>query len=293
MPNEYDACGDFLYDNCGNLLDCTPGECTASPNFEDHDIKDMSKPFIAHFDCNGTMPNWHENVELLYFHKPSTIKCGQKAYDVDVGDIAIFSSNMTHSTRFLGKTHDCLIIDSSFLKKNDIDISCVKFDPVIKDAEISELFTKAMEEISVANDGEPYTMASIKAALLSLMVAVCRRYSVNADLENGRGESVRKAIGYIRAHFNEQLTVDEIAENVNVSKFYFCREFRRETGLTVIQYLNNFRCREAEKLLNEGKYSVSEIGRMCGFDNLSYFTRMYKQIIGVTPTKSKLNKGNY
>ncbi len=272
-------------------IGCAMGDY-GTPNFEDHALRDTSKPYIANFDCIWTMPHWHENIELQYFYKKSRVRCGQLEFDVDDGDIAVFSTNATHSVRSLGGTHDYLIIDSSFLKKNDIDTSCIKFSPVIRDPSISELYRKVMEEVRRARDGEPYAAASTKAALLSLMVEICRKYSGEPDSENGRGETIRKAIGYIRAHFNEPLTIEEIAESVNVSKFYFCREFRRETGFTVIQYLNNFRCREAEKLLNEGKYSVGEVGRMCGFDNLSYFTRIYKQIIGVTPTKSKSNLGN-
>lgn len=287
MHDEHNDCCDNLCGNC-----CDYGDSIAAPSFEDHKLMGASKPCIAHLDCAGTMPNWHENVELLYFHKPNTVRCGQKEYNVDAGDIAIFSSNVTHSAHFLGKSHDCLIIDSSFLKKNDIDTSVVKFNPIIRDAAVSELYRKIMEEIHLSHKGEPYAGASIKAALLSLMVEVCRKYSENSASESGRSESIRKAIGYIRAHFNEQLTVEEVAESVNVSKFYFCREFRRETGFTVIQYLNNIRCREAERILAEGKHSVGEAGRMCGFDNLSYFTRIYKQIIGVTPTQSKANSSN-
>ncbi len=50
---------------------------------------------------------------------------------------------------------------------------------------------------------------------------------------------------------------------------------------------NAISCREAEKLLRDGKYTVGEVARRCGFENLSYFTRTYKTIIGHTPTASR------
>ncbi len=234
------------------------------------------------------MPHWHENIEILYFHGNGSVVCDRTFYNIHTHDIAIFNSNSLHSIPITEITHDCLIIESGFLQKCDINVSKIKFDCIIDDETAQKLYPEVEDAISCRKNGDDaFGAAAVKAAILSLMVYLCRNYSHSETGESGHGDSVKRALGYIKSHFDEPLTVDQIAESVNISKYYFCREFHRETGFTVVRYINNLRCREAEKLLRDGKYTVSEVARMCGFENLSYFTRTYKTIIGHTPTASR------
>ncbi len=257
-------------------------------NYESHVIPDLAYPYKFHFKHLLCMPHWHENIEILQFSGRGSVVCDRMSYDVKEGDIAVISSNMLHSVPACGDTtHDCLIIDNEFLVKNNINIAGLKFECIIRDEVISELFCDVMAEVVRAYKGDEYSSPAVKAAILTLMVRLCRNYSVTEEREYGRNDAIKRALGYIKAHYSEPLTVDMIAGKVNISKYYFCREFRRETGFTVVRYINNLRCREAEKLLRAGKYTVGEVARVCGFENLSYFTRTYKAIIGVTPSHTK------
>ena len=256
--------------------------------YEAHIIPNPAQPYVYHFGNVCAMPHWHENVEILYFHGDGGVICDRRSYAISAGSIAIVNSNTLHAIpNCNGVTHDCLIIDSAFLSKCDINISEIKFEAVIKDETAAELFLSAMDEIVKMRDGDEYGAAAVKAAVLTLMVHLCREHAISGTVEQVHGDMIKRAIGYIKSHYDETLTIDLIASKVNVSKFYFCREFRRETGYTVIHYINNLRCREAQKILREGKYTVSEAARMCGFENISYFTRTYKTIIGCTPTESR------
>lgn len=257
-------------------------------NYESHVIPDLSRPYRFHMKHTFCMPHWHENIEILQFSGNGCVICGRTSYDVQKGDVAVISSNMLHSAPVCGDTtHDCLIIDSAFLTQNNINVAGLKFECIIRDAAVSELFNDTMAEIARASKGDEYGAAAVKAAILALMVRICRNYSVSESTEYGRSDVVKRAIAYIKSHYSEPLNVDMIAGKVNISKYYFCREFRRETGFTVVGYINNLRCREAEKLLRAGKHTVSEVARACGFENLSYFTRTYKAIIGVSPSQTR------
>ncbi len=257
-------------------------------HYEAHVIPDPAHPYVYHFGNICVMPHWHENVEILYFHGECGIICDRQSYAVNSGDIAIVNSNTLHAIpKCNNVTHDCLIIDSAFLAKCDINISEIKFDTVITDKKATERFVSAMDEIVKMRDGDEYGAASVKAAILTLMVHLCREYSIPDAVDHVHSDTIKRAIAYIKSHYEEPLTIDSIAANVNVSKFYFCREFKRETGYTVVHYINNLRCREAQKLLRRGNHTVGETARMCGFENISYFTRTYKEIIGYTPTESK------
>ncbi len=257
-------------------------------NYESHVIPDLAYPYKFHFKHLLCMPHWHENLEILQFSGKGSVICDRMSYDVEAGDIAVISSNMLHSVPECGDTtHDCLIIDSAFLVKNNINVTELKFERIIRDEAVSKLFGEVMDEVVRVYRGDEYSAAAVKAAILTLVVRLCRNYSVIEDVEYGRSDVVKRALGYIKAHYSEPLTVDMIAGKVNISKYYFCREFHRETGFTVVGYINNLRCREAEKLLRSGKHTVGEVARACGFENLSYFTRTYKAIIGVTPSQTR------
>ena len=235
------------------------------------------------------MPHWHDNIEILYFYGDGGMVCDRTSYEVHAHDIAVFNSNTLHSVPLSSPVaHDCLIIDSGFLAKCDIPIAETKFDCIIRDEEAKRRYLEAAKTIVQREEGDsPFGAAMVKSAILSFMVYLCCNFSQKDTCEQAHGDSVKRALGYIKSHFDEPLTIDRIADSVNVSKYYFCREFHRETGFTVVRYINNLRCREAEKLLRDGKYTVGEVARMCGFENLSYFTRTYKAIIGHTPTESR------
>lgn len=271
---------------------CTSEEKVSLPErtekYEAHNITDPSQPYYFHFGNIGIMPHWHENIEILRFHDDSVVVCDREEYSVGRNNIAVVNQNSLHaSPRRDGVKHDCLIVDTDFLMKSGIDVSSIRFDAVVDDVNITALFDKVEKEVSSARAGARFGSAAARAAILSLVVELCRSYSRMAEQnEKTRGGAVKKAIGYIKSHLDERLTVDMIAGKVNVSKYYFCREFHRETGFTVIRYINNLRCRAARELLMEGKYSISEVARMCGFENASYFSRIYKNTIGTPPSAS-------
>lgn len=257
-------------------------------HYEAHVVPNPSYPFIYHRANAYAMPHWHENIEILYSHGNGGVICDRESYEVQEHDIIVFNSNTLHAVpEFEGVTHACLIVDGAFLERCDIVPEKIKFNCVVRDPEVSAAFLRVAEEVEAMRAGEPYGPAGVKAAILDLVVRLCRDHSISATDGKTRVDGIKRAIGYIKANFDEALTVEKIASAVNMSKYYFCREFHRETGLTVVKYINNLRCREAEKLLHRGKYTVSEVARMCGFENLSYFTRTYKSIIGCTPSDSR------
>ncbi|MBQ8552083.1 MAG: helix-turn-helix transcriptional regulator [Clostridia bacterium] len=257
--------------------------------YEQHKLSDPSQPYLFHLGNCGIMPHWHENIEILYFHGDASVICDRKEYAVCEHDIAVFGFNALHASPINGDTkHDCLIIDTDFLARNGIDVSTLRFQCVIRDESFAALFKNVEREVKLARDGDAFGDAAVKAAILTLAVELCRAYSGREDNERVRGSVIKRAIGYIKSHYDEPLTVDRLAENVNVSKYYFCREFHSETGYTVVRYINNLRCREAERLLRDTGCSIGEVARMCGFENMSYFTRTYKSIIGKTPTETRM-----
>ena len=94
---------------------------------------------------------------------------------------------------------------------------------------------------------------------------------------------IKQAIGLIRSDASRDLSLDEVANFVGLSKYYFAREFRRVTGYTFVSYVNLTRCEKAKALLTQNEMSIGEIGRACGFSNQSYFTRTFRAYTGRLP----------
>ena len=93
---------------------------------------------------------------------------------------------------------------------------------------------------------------------------------------------VRKAIVFISENYDRQLTADEIASSLGITKYHLVREFRKYTGETVISHLNKVRCTKARQMILGG-YTVTQAAMECGFESVSYFSQKFKKIMGISP----------
>ena len=126
-------------------------------------------------------------------------------------------------------------------------------------------------------------------AVLGLMLLLHRQYVVGKEPtapSTSISAQIKQAILYIRQNPGKDLSLDEIAKHVGLSKFYLSREFKKQTGQTLTTHINIVRCREARRLIEEGM-SISSAAIACGFENLSYFSRTYKLLMGRLPSKEK------
>ncbi len=88
---------------------------------------------------------------------------------------------------------------------------------------------------------------------------------------------------YILANFDRKLTLEDIARQVYLSNSYVSSIFKKETGVSVVDYANQIRIDRSKRLLIETDFSISFISSRCGFDDQSYFTRMFKKLVGMSP----------
>lgn len=96
---------------------------------------------------------------------------------------------------------------------------------------------------------------------------------------------LRKAVEYLQEHYNEQVTLNEVAEQAFVSTYYISRLFRKEMGKSFVDYLNEIRIEKAKVLLKDIKYKTYEVAESVGIPDAHYFSRLFKKHVGVTPTE--------
>ena len=90
---------------------------------------------------------------------------------------------------------------------------------------------------------------------------------------------------YINSHFQDHITLDEIADQVSMTVPAFCRYFKKATGKTFTKLVNEYRVVHATKLLSESKKSVTDICYECGFNNFSHFNKLFKEFTGKSASK--------
>jgi YesN/AraC family two-component response regulator len=96
---------------------------------------------------------------------------------------------------------------------------------------------------------------------------------------------ISRAKQFIQEHQGEDLSLGQVAKAVNTSTFYFCKMFKKATGVNFTDYLSRVRIEKAKNLLLNPNLRISEIAYEVGFQSLTHFNRVFKKIVGQSPTE--------
>jgi len=102
--------------------------------------------------------------------------------------------------------------------------------------------------------------------------------------DSGKNYYVKISLEKIRDHFAERISIESVAEELGVSASYLSRKFKEITNHTFLELLNEHRIQQSVKLLNTGKFRVSEIGEKVGFNEYKHFYAVFKKFTGLTPS---------
>ncbi|MEG2164692.1 MAG: PocR ligand-binding domain-containing protein [Ruthenibacterium sp.] len=102
---------------------------------------------------------------------------------------------------------------------------------------------------------------------------------------------IHQSVQYLQAHYAEHITLDEMAGRVYLSSAYFSRVFKQETGFTFTAYLNKTRVERSKEMLVHQNIRLTDIALLVGFEDQSYFTKVFKKITGTAPLKYRETKG--
>ncbi len=94
---------------------------------------------------------------------------------------------------------------------------------------------------------------------------------------------ILRAMSYIRRHFTEKVSLEDVAEEVSLSPTYFSRLFKEEAGQSFKVYLNDLRIGEAKNLLAETVIPLIDVAASVGFEDQSYFSRVFRNVVGISP----------
>lgn len=144
--------------------------------------------------------------------------------------------------------------------------------------------------LSEANSKEPVGRMYAESLANTLILHLLKNYTVAGSCREKTAASgglpgyrLRRAKEFINENLEEDLTLAEVAEAINLSQFHFARAFRRSTGLTPQQYLVSQRISRAKELLTNGDLPLVEVSIQAGFKNQSHFTTLFRKFTALTP----------
>lgn len=126
-----------------------------------------------------------------------------------------------------------------------------------------------------------------KQALIQLTQSVLEDATRQTSGEQDASYVVHKVKRIIRKEFSQDLSLEYLAGSVGLVPSYLSYVFKRETGENIIKYLTDYRIEQARQMLDSGSYKISQVAKMCGYENPSYFNRLFKNAYGITPSQYK------
>lgn len=129
------------------------------------------------------------------------------------------------------------------------------------------------------------TFAEMKNTMIHMYQEIIKART-NVNGAQGELAMTRRARLYIEKNFASDISLSDISEEIGVTPSYLSRAFKKDAGKNVVEYLNEYRVKQAQKMISGG-VRLSELHRLVGFNSNTYFFTVFKQITGLTPTQFK------
>lgn len=130
---------------------------------------------------------------------------------------------------------------------------------------------------------------AVKSCLIELLVLYAQSYRemsyTPADRPGGQVSYIYKALSFIEDNYRNQLNVSQIAEHAGITADYLTKCFKKYTGLTPIDYIKHYKLSRSVELLRDERISIAQAASDAGFDDHTYFSRLFKQVFGMSPSE--------
>ncbi|OMF19263.1 hypothetical protein BK133_30005 [Paenibacillus sp. FSL H8-0548] len=252
--------------------------------------------------------HWHQCMELLYIHEgEGSVIVNQHSYELRRGMLFLFQPFQLHKvfasvseetpyTRSISFFDPSAVAEGivSFPLRHSLLMKVWQgkevgpaFDLLTVSDELEDCFIH-YEEMSQQGRGQ--TQEEVAMLLLQIMGLIHRSQGDKQIHENiiTSGRALRyseQIMQWIEGHYAEEVSLEQLAEHMHLSKFYVSRVFHEETGSNITDYLTARRIKQASRLLQSTAYSIEQVGIQVGYPNDSYFIHTFKKVVGVTPLR--------
>lgn len=258
-------------------------------------IPDFYKSFPLH---------WHEEIEVVYVYSgKAKYYVDFKDYIIEEGDLLIIPPCSLHSFEQIDDeqfTAATLIFGQKMLSSNLVDACSTKYIMPIFNNDIylptitkrDDMNRKGVKEIVEGIIKQHLTRENAYELRIKILLLEFIQYFYENDLCSKKEKStstvrtsmqIRNIIDYIEEYYSEKILLEDLAECANMSVYHMAHIFKKATGKTPNEYINDFRLAMAtDKLIHED-LPVLTIAMECGYNNISYFNKVFKNKLGITP----------
>ncbi len=260
--------------------------------------------------------HWHNEIEFLYLSKGKAIfQIDSTSVELHENEAVLINHGEVHSGYSLDHSYCVyysIVFSPELLYNSFQDICYNRYFRPLESGEQKlpqkitanqnwerEMLTQIKSIISnFTAKPEGYEMA-IKASILKIfsliiannaMISLKEKNNPNKKIQT---ERLKKALSYIKENYPKKICIDDIAKEVNLTRYHFCRIFKSLTGQTPIEYINYFRINQALRLLEDEDRKIMDIALDLGFNNLSYFVKKFKEYKNCTPSDYRKKKSNF
>lgn len=162
-------------------------------------------------------------------------------------------------------------------------VSCYAANTIKEKEDQLTKYSVYFEEIKMIKENELLVWAIRKFQYILKTV----RISKNDKISN----ITSMAIKYIEEHYNEEISLDDVSKYVSLTPQYFSKVFKDETGYNFVEWITNIRVKNAKDLMNSTDKTIKEVCYLVGYHDPNYFSRIFKKIVGISPTEYLKGKG--
>lgn len=232
------------------------------------------------------LPHWHEHIELLYFIEGAgRAVCNGQTFSVKKGDLVVVNSTQIHALVSAEPwEYCCVLLYPAFFSDIQVDRGMLVQNLISGDEKIKEYMVEMYRERQKKTFGSDMKIKGLSYLLYAYLI---RKYAQKGrEREGGEAHSLRKVhllFDYIGKHYQERMTSAEMAGVCHVTESYFCRFFKKNFGMTPLEFLREYRVEKAAHALTHTDRSITDIAFSVGFDDLNYFSRTFRKIKGLSP----------
>ena len=256
------------------------------------------------FEGKNVPIHWHNDLEINLIREGEAVfQVYQKSYRVRTGEGFLLNRNVPHSCSSPGNEHvrySTILVRPDFLYGDfgsDVERKC--FQPFLQNSAIpcihltgfdengKEILQK-LNQVEEAFDRKRFCYELKSKGLLCeafAMILYGHRQEltkfVPANLQEL--ERLEKMLNYLNMHFTEVISLQDLADQVHLSREVCCRLFKKMTGKTITGYLEEYRVNKSFSLVQSGQYSMTQITEMVGFSNPSRFASAFRKRFGCNP----------
>ena len=242
-------------------------------------------------------PHSHSFYELYFLRKGERVYfINGELYTAKSGDIIVINPHDVHRTtsssipefeRVLINFSNDFIFDNVLSK----DLPLLPFKhgsrlirfPVKEQASTERLITEMIRECETQQPGH---IQYIKSLLTKLLIRIYRQsFQAPPKLDAPMHERISKIGTYLNQHYQENLTLEKVAEQFYISPSYLSRTFKKITGFHFSEYVQAIRMREARRQLIESNKKVLSIAEEVGYHSIAHFNKTFKKMTDVSPTQ--------